>query len=175
MVVNEKGELVYEGYDIEAVYRLIDSVGLKPPQFFWQSVYDIVVKKIGEKLLRELFSDWQIAILFCWRTRANCYFCFNQRKAEWVGLLENEPELFWNAEKLEHNGSEYFWNGKDYPLTKIVKEAASIKAKHIRHIFKTILNVKAGRMKQQSLFDFNSEDGFQDYFNTTSCGLFCGK
>ena len=29
-----------------------------------------------------------------WRTRSGCYFCFYQRKAEWVGLMENHPDLF---------------------------------------------------------------------------------
>ena len=29
-----------------------------------------------------------------WRTRSGCYFCFFQRKAEWVGLKENHPDLF---------------------------------------------------------------------------------
>ena len=29
-----------------------------------------------------------------WRTRSGCYFCFYQRKAEWIGLAERHPELF---------------------------------------------------------------------------------
>src|SRR4051794_28622901 len=29
-----------------------------------------------------------------WRTRSGCYFCFFQRKAEWIGLAERHPELF---------------------------------------------------------------------------------
>jgi len=29
-----------------------------------------------------------------WRSRSGCYFCFFQQKIEWVGLLENHPDLF---------------------------------------------------------------------------------
>ncbi|MBC6415020.1 MAG: phosphoadenosine phosphosulfate reductase family protein [Bdellovibrionales bacterium] len=36
-----------------------------------------------------------------WRVRSGCYFCFFQRKIEWVGLLEKHPELFEKAKKYE--------------------------------------------------------------------------
>lgn len=36
-----------------------------------------------------------------WRTRSGCYFCFYQRKAEWVGLAEHHPDLFEKAKKIE--------------------------------------------------------------------------
>lgn len=36
-----------------------------------------------------------------WRTRSGCYFCFFQRKAEWVGLAEKHPELFQRAVAIE--------------------------------------------------------------------------
>ena len=36
-----------------------------------------------------------------WRTRSGCYFCFYQRKAEWVGLAERHPELFERAVAIE--------------------------------------------------------------------------
>lgn len=32
-----------------------------------------------------------------WRTRSGCYFCFFQRKHEWVGLADRHPELFEQA------------------------------------------------------------------------------
>ena len=46
-----------------------------------------------------------------WRTRSGCYFCFYQRKAEWVGLMENHPDLFELAkgyEKYNHETGERF-------------------------------------------------------------------
>ena len=36
-----------------------------------------------------------------WRTRSGCYFCFYQRKAEWVGLADRHPELFERAVAIE--------------------------------------------------------------------------
>lgn len=32
-----------------------------------------------------------------WRSRSGCYFCFYQRKQEWIGLSERHPELFQKA------------------------------------------------------------------------------
>ena len=36
-----------------------------------------------------------------WRTRSGCYFCFFQRKAEWVGLADRHPELYEKAISYE--------------------------------------------------------------------------
>lgn len=36
-----------------------------------------------------------------WRTRSGCYFCFFQRKAEWIGLADRHPELFERAVAIE--------------------------------------------------------------------------
>ena len=36
-----------------------------------------------------------------WRTRSGCYFCFYQRKAEWIGLSERHPELYERAIAIE--------------------------------------------------------------------------
>ena len=38
---------------------------------------------------------------YSWRTRSGCYFCFYQRKAEWVGLSEQHPDLFERAVAIE--------------------------------------------------------------------------
>ncbi|MBD0862457.1 phosphoadenosine phosphosulfate reductase family protein [Gordonia sp. zg691] len=36
-----------------------------------------------------------------WRTRSGCYFCFYQRKAEWVGLADHHPDLLERAIAIE--------------------------------------------------------------------------
>ncbi len=36
-----------------------------------------------------------------WRTRSGCYFCFYQRKAEWIGLADRHPDLFDRAVAIE--------------------------------------------------------------------------
>jgi 3'-phosphoadenosine 5'-phosphosulfate sulfotransferase (PAPS reductase)/FAD synthetase len=44
-----------------------------------------------------------------WRTRSGCYFCFFQRKSEWVGLIENHPDLFEEAKAYEKTEEGYTW------------------------------------------------------------------
>ncbi|MBI5498932.1 MAG: phosphoadenosine phosphosulfate reductase family protein [Deltaproteobacteria bacterium] len=48
-----------------------------------------------------------------WRSRSGCYFCFFQRKIEWVGLMENHPDLFAEAKAYEKvddaTGTRYSW------------------------------------------------------------------
>jgi 3'-phosphoadenosine 5'-phosphosulfate sulfotransferase (PAPS reductase)/FAD synthetase len=48
-----------------------------------------------------------------WRTRSGCYFCFFQRKAEWIGLKQHHPELFAQAKAYEKTatptGERYTW------------------------------------------------------------------
>jgi 3'-phosphoadenosine 5'-phosphosulfate sulfotransferase (PAPS reductase)/FAD synthetase len=52
-----------------------------------------------------------------WRTRSGCYFCFFQRRAEWVGLKEKHPELFEKAKEYEkydpETGERYTWSQKE--------------------------------------------------------------
>lgn len=48
-----------------------------------------------------------------WRTRSGCYFCFFQRKVEWVGLLENHPELFRKAKGYEKPDEDYTWSERE--------------------------------------------------------------
>ncbi len=37
-----------------------------------------------------------------WRTRSGCFFCFFQRKYEWVRLADEHPDLFQKAIEYEH-------------------------------------------------------------------------
>lgn len=158
--------LIEAGINLPMVYAIINNAGLKPPTFFWEEIYNRVCVGIGEDL-KEKLPEWVIDILFCWRTRANCYFCFNQRLYEWIGLLEHYPELFWHAEAMEHNGSEFYWNGKNYSLKSIAERAEEIKDKLVKSIIKTI---------QSGKFTASEDDeNFLDILKITSCGLMCGK
>ncbi len=38
---------------------------------------------------------------YSWRTRSGCFFCFFQRKYEWVRLAEEHPDLFQRAVQYE--------------------------------------------------------------------------
>jgi 3'-phosphoadenosine 5'-phosphosulfate sulfotransferase (PAPS reductase)/FAD synthetase len=47
-----------------------------------------------------------------WRSRSGCFFCFFQRKYEWVKLAEEHPDLFAEAMKYEQehkDGRSYTW------------------------------------------------------------------
>jgi 3'-phosphoadenosine 5'-phosphosulfate sulfotransferase (PAPS reductase)/FAD synthetase len=47
-----------------------------------------------------------------WRSRSGCYFCFFQRKYEWVMLAQEHPDLFEKAIEYEKNhkdGRDYTW------------------------------------------------------------------
>ncbi len=68
-----------------------------------------------------------------WRTRSGCYFCFFQRKSEWVGLKENHPELFEQAKSYEKVGEEsgtlYTWaEGESLAELENPERIAEIKA-----------------------------------------------
>jgi len=52
-----------------------------------------------------------------WRSRSGCYFCFFQQRVEWVGLLENHPDLYEKAKKYEKEdpdtGERYTWSSRE--------------------------------------------------------------
>ena len=63
---------VEEGIDHDGVLRILDEAAIGLPSYYE------------------------------WRTRSGCYFCFYQRKAEWVGLAERHPDLFERAVAIEN-------------------------------------------------------------------------
>lgn len=72
-----------------------------------------------------------------WRSRSGCYFCFFQQRIEWVGLLENHPDLYWKAASFERvdatTGERYTWSNKESLLELAKPERiAQIKAEHQR-------------------------------------------
>ena len=83
-----------------------------------------------------------------WRTRSGCYFCFYQRKAEWVGLAERHPDLFERAVAIEQKvlkdagvsgdasfadqamqGRTYTWSGGE-TLTELLNRKEQIMERH---------------------------------------------
>lgn len=73
-----------------------------------------------------------------WRTRSGCYFCFFQRKHEWVGLADRHPELFEKAvayeDKVQHQATAmqdrgYTWTQGE-SLRDLLNRRDEIEAKH---------------------------------------------
>jgi len=103
-----KYPFVENGIAKEDVFRILDESGLGLPKYYE------------------------------WRSRSGCYFCFFQRHIEWVGLLENHPDLFDAAmgfEKLDpKTGEGYTWNERE--SLKSIKDSSQrqeeIKLEHAR-------------------------------------------
>lgn len=64
-----------------------------------------------------------------WRTRSGCYFCFFQRKHEWVGLLEEHPDLFELAMAYEKPDQQYTWQQRE-SLGELAKPERVVQIKH---------------------------------------------
>ena len=78
-----------------------------------------------------------LPMYYKWRTRSGCYFCFFQRKAEWIGLLENHPEKFEEAKSYEKvneiTGIKYTWaDGESLEELSKPERIAEIKAYQVK-------------------------------------------
>lgn len=74
-------------------------------------MYDGIEKADVIKMLEE--SGIGMPAYYQWRSRSGCYFCFFQRKYEWVMLAQNHPDLFEKARAYEQkhsDGRTYTWN-----------------------------------------------------------------
>jgi len=97
---------------IRADEKRIGYVSTKPnikPEFPFQK--DGIVLADIKRILDE--SGIGIPEYYKWRSRSGCYFCFFQRKIEWVRLQENHPDLFEKAKAYEtahSDGRLYTWN-----------------------------------------------------------------
>ena len=84
-----------------------DRVGYKPPKISSlpniQPKYPFKEDGITKDDVYRILEEKGIGLpdYYKWRTRSGCYFCFFQRKSEWVGLLEEHPDLFELAKAYE--------------------------------------------------------------------------
>ncbi|MCY3557405.1 MAG: phosphoadenosine phosphosulfate reductase family protein [Chloroflexi bacterium] len=69
--IESRFPFVEDGIDHDGVMKILDDAGIGLPDYYE------------------------------WRTRSGCYFCFYQRKAEWIGLAERHPELYERAIAIE--------------------------------------------------------------------------
>lgn len=162
------------GINLQLVYEILDARQLTPPDFHWESLYRLVLPYFGildENYFMSRLNRSEKTMLFSWRSRLNCYFCFFQQIWEWVGLLEHHPDLFAQAERIENEiGAEgYSWR-QDWSLAKIRENAAAIKIRRARKVARTIMKI-VGAKTEHIEDDPDEEDGL----SVVSCGLFCGK
>ena len=101
-----------KAYHYIAIRADEDRVGYKPPNTSslrniepkYPFKEDGITKEEVYRILEE--SGVGLPDYYQWRTRSGCYFCFFQRKSEWVGLLEQHPDLFELAKEYEKFNSE---------------------------------------------------------------------
>jgi len=73
-----------------------------------------------------------------WRTRSGCFFCFFQRKYEWVKLADEHPDLFAQAvayEQSHSDGRQYTWT-RGETLLDLISRRDKIVSEHERSIAK---------------------------------------
>lgn len=116
--IESRFPFVEDGIDHDGVIKILDDAGIGLPDYY------------------------------AWRTRSGCYFCFYQRKAEWVGLAERHPELYERAVAIEQKvlldagvdgdadfseramaGRQYTWSGGE-TLVQLRDRRSDILAKH---------------------------------------------
>jgi 3'-phosphoadenosine 5'-phosphosulfate sulfotransferase (PAPS reductase)/FAD synthetase len=106
-----------------------------------------------------------------WRTRSGCYFCFFQRKIEWVGLSERHPDLFEKAVAFEEKigyeesaslGGAYTWSEGE-SLREIVARKEEIKANHEAKMIK-----ETSKNNSKKLFDI-LDSALDDDDDTRMC------
>ena len=116
--IQSRFPFIEDGIDREGVMRILEDAGIGLPKYYE------------------------------WRTRSGCYFCFYQRKAEWIGLAERHPELFERAVAIEQKvlqdagvagdadfrdramrGRQYTWSGGE-TLTELRSRKGEILTRH---------------------------------------------
>ena len=95
-----------------------------------------------------------------WRSRSGCYFCFFQRKEEWVGLHDRHPELFKKAMEYEEfhreKGRSYTWSQGEY-LEDLISRRDEIMRKAKRQ--EEIRNERKPKKLLQAIDSDNDDEG----------------
>jgi 3'-phosphoadenosine 5'-phosphosulfate sulfotransferase (PAPS reductase)/FAD synthetase len=99
-----------------------------------------------------------------WRTRSGCYFCFFQRRYEWLGLKENHPELFEKAKKYETinaDGSKqnFTWLGEGN-LDTVLADEETIRLRHAE--FEDRVKKQKVKKSKRLLDVFRDDLNFED-------------
>lgn len=95
------------------IYEILENSGAGLPKYYHKIEFDVDGKK-G----------------FYSRTRSGCFFCFFQRKIEWIWLYEQHPDLFKQAMEYEKSG--FTWLDNE-PLKNLIQpdRIKKIKEKHL--------------------------------------------
>lgn len=160
------------GVGLGGVYAILEGKDLLPPAFFYSALYE----RVSEIMNRQpsIFGEWESflskhekRLLFAGRTRSNCYFCFYQRRYEYIWLYDTHPSLFERMCQLEEQlgGENYTWR-EEFKMRDLPKRREEILNRKAKEVCKYIHH---RIFKQSVALEADSEIAF------TSCGLMCGK
>lgn len=100
-----------------------------------------------------------------WRSRSGCYFCFFQRKIEWVRLFDEHLSLFEQAAAYEENhedGRRYTWSQGE-TLRELIARRDEIEREHARAEARRrdlpLANATLAQVLGQHLDDDDEEQG----------------
>lgn len=114
---------------------------------------DGIVKEDVFRILEQ--SGLGLPSYYDWRSRSGCYFCFFQQRIEWVGLLENHPDLYDRAMAYEQEkenvvtGERYTWSQRE--SLKELMEPERIEQIRLEHEKRQAQNAKSLKANQTLL------------------------
>jgi hypothetical protein len=127
-----------------------------------QTAYDSLLSDC-QKYLYDAFgvrSRIGMPDYYRWRSRSGCYFCFLQRKYEWVMLAQEHPDLFAKAIEYEQNhqdGRTYTWTQGE-TLLELLGRKEQIVAEHQRAIDRQLLSLKNQSLAEVLAAALDEED-----------------
>lgn len=120
-----------------------------------KAAYPFIDEGINLIGVKKLLEDSGLGMpdYYRWRTRSGCYFCFFQRRVEWVNLSKEHPDLFEKAIALEDQsgynkeGRKFTWV-KGMTLRELLSKKDDILERHNDKLARA-----AARRRQMSLDD----------------------
>lgn len=148
-----------------------------------RAVFPFVDDEIDHDGVMRILEDAGLGLpsYYEWRTRSGCYFCFYQRKAEWVGLADRHPDLWERAVAIEQKtmldagadgaasfedfamkGRQYTWSGGE-SLPELLNRRGEVIQRHAE-----AMDLAAKRRKNLPLWEVVAE-GLNDDDDTEQC------
>lgn len=125
-----------DSVDIKKVFQLFNENGVKVPGYYDEIEFEVNGQKGKYN-----------------RSRSGCFFCFYQRKIEWIWLFERHHELFRKAQEYEKDG--YSWMDNE-TLEEIIQpeRMTQIKLDYIATLQKKL----NGKIKSNKLVDILADE-----------------
>ena len=121
-------DLVYSYIGIRAEEDRIGYISHNPNI---QPIYPFREEGITKRDVIKILDESGLGLpeYYKWRSRSGCYFCFFQRKIEWIKMKQYHPDLFEKAKSYEKisdsNGRSFTWV-QGMPLSEMEKRESDI-------------------------------------------------